>query len=167
MEMTGRLTGFAGIPSATIRCFSGKLLGNAIHQIVELLEWPQREASIVRVVTTKESTYVGRCIYCGETQGQLTEEHVSPFGLNGLITLLAASCPECNKATSRIEDYVLRRMWGAARAEMGYRTRHKKGASDLYPLTVIQDGTKNVREVPLKDALKIIELPIFGLSGDS
>ena len=115
----------------------------------------------MRVVTTKESTYVGRCIYCGETRGQLTEEHVSPFGLNGLITLLAASCPACNKATSRIEDYVLRRMWGAARAEMGYRTRHKKGASDLYPLTVIQDGTKTVREVSLKDALKIIELPIF------
>jgi hypothetical protein len=52
-------------------------------------------------------------------------------------------------------------MWGAARAEMGYRTRRKKGASDLYPLTVILNGVKTVREVPLKDALKIIELPIF------
>ncbi len=115
----------------------------------------------MRVVTTKESTYVGRCIYCGETRGKLTEEHVSPFALNGLITLLAASCSECSKVTSRIEEYVLRRMWGAARAEMGYRTRHKKGTSDLYPLTVIQGGTKTVREVPLIDALKIIELPIF------
>jgi hypothetical protein len=91
----------------------------------------------------------------------LTEEHVSPFALNGLITLLAASCSECNKATSRIEEYVLRRMWGAARAEMGYQSRHKKGVNPLYPLTVTQDGTKTVREVPLKDALKIIELPIF------
>jgi hypothetical protein len=52
-------------------------------------------------------------------------------------------------------------MWGAARAEMGYRTRHKKGADDLYPLTVIRDGVKTSREVPLGDALKIIELPIF------
>jgi hypothetical protein len=33
-----RLTGLAGIPAATIRRFSGKLLGNAIHQIIELLE---------------------------------------------------------------------------------------------------------------------------------
>jgi len=116
---------------------------------------------MVRFVTKKESTYVGCCIYCGETRGKLTEEHVSPLGLNGLITLRDASCSGCNKATSRIEEYVLRRMWGAARTEMGYRTRHKKGAGDLYPLTVIQDGVKTVREVPLKDALKIIELPIF------
>lgn len=116
---------------------------------------------MVRFVTKKESIYVGRCIYCGETRGILTEEHVSPLGLNGLITLRDASCSECNKATSRIEEYVLRRMWGAARTEMGYRTRHKKGASDLYPITVIRDGVKTVRKVPLKDALKIIELPIF------
>src|ERR1035437_3481789 len=115
----------------------------------------------MRVVTKKESTYIGRCIYCGETQGKLTEEHVSPLGLNGLITLLAASCSECNKATSRIEEYVLRRMWGAARTQMGYRTRNKKADDDLYSLAVIQDGVKTVREVPLKDALKIIELPIF------
>jgi hypothetical protein len=118
----------------------------------------------VRVVTTKESTYVGCCIYCGETRRELlTEEHVSPFALNGLITLLAASCSACAKTTSRIEEYVLRRMWGAARAEMGYRTRRKKRASDLYRQTVILGGIKTVREVPLKDALKIIELPIFKL----
>jgi hypothetical protein len=52
-------------------------------------------------------------------------------------------------------------MWGAARAEMGYRTRNKKGVDELYPLTVIRDGVKTFQEVPLKDALKIIELPIF------
>jgi hypothetical protein len=52
-------------------------------------------------------------------------------------------------------------MWGAARAEMGYRTRHKKGIEELYPLTVIREGVKSILEVPLKDALKIIELPIF------
>jgi hypothetical protein len=116
---------------------------------------------MVRFVTEKESTYIGYCIYCGETRETLTEEHVSPFALNGCITLLDASCLKCNKATTKVEEYVLRRMWGAARAEMGYRTRHKKGAGDLYPLTVVQDGVKTVREVTLKDALKIIELPIF------
>ncbi len=59
----------------------------------------------MRVVTKKEATYIGRCIYCGETRGELTEEHVSPFALNGLITLLAASCSECSKVTSGIEEY--------------------------------------------------------------
>jgi hypothetical protein len=52
-------------------------------------------------------------------------------------------------------------MWGAARTELGYRTRNKKAANDLYSLAVIQDGVKSAREVLLKDALKIIELPIF------
>lgn len=102
------------------------------------------EGSTVRFVAEKESTYIGRCIYCGETKGKLTEEHVSPLALNGCITLLDASCLECNKATTKVEEYVLRRMWGAARAEMGYRTRHKKGANELYPLTVILGGVKTV-----------------------
>jgi len=116
---------------------------------------------MVRFVTTKETTYVGCCIYCGATKGKLTEEHVSPFALNGCITLRDASCLACNKATSKVEEHVLRHMWGAARAEMGYRTRHRKGADERYSLTVIRGGVKTSQEVPLKDALKIIELPIF------
>lgn len=115
---------------------------------------------MVRFVTEKESTYVGRCIYCDTTGGKLTEEHISPRGLNGLMTLREASCGNCAKITSQIELHVLRYMWGAARREMGYHT-HKKDADDLYPITVIRDGVKTVREVPLKDALKIVELPIF------
>lgn len=78
---------------------------------------------MVRFVSEKESTHIGRCIYCDKAEETLTEEHVSPYGLNGCITLLDASCSECNKATTKVEEYVLRRMWGAARAEMGYRTR--------------------------------------------
>jgi len=116
---------------------------------------------MVRFVTTKESSHIGRCIYCGATKGKLTEEHVSPFGLNGCVTLLEASCLDCNKVTAGVEQHVLRHMWGAARAEMGYRTRNKKDADSLYQLTSVRDGVKTTRSVPLKDALKIIELPIF------
>lgn len=50
-------------------------------------------------------------------------------------------------------------MWGAARAEMGYHTRHR--TRKLFPLTVVRNGIKTTQEVPLKDALKVIELPIF------
>lgn len=123
----------------------------------------KREASMVRFVIEKNSTYVGRCIYCGTTQEKLTEEHVSPYALNGCITLLAASCLDCNKEITRVEQHVLRHMWGAARAEMGYRTRNKKGADERYHLAVLREGVKTIRKVPLKDALKIIELPIFKL----
>lgn len=91
----------------------------------------------------------------------MTEEHVSPFGLNGCVTLLEASCLDCNKVTTGIELHVLRYMWGAARSVMGYRTRNRKGADSLYQLTTVKDGVKTTPSVPLKDALKIIELPIF------
>src|SRR5579859_1879534 len=114
---------------------------------------------MVRVVTHKESTHVGCCIYCGSTGGILSEEHVSPLALNGCVTLLEASCGDCAKITSGIEFHVLRKMWGAARDEMGYRTRHRK--RDRYPLTVIRNGVRETMNVPLADALKIIELPIF------
>jgi hypothetical protein len=116
---------------------------------------------MVRLITTTESTYIGRCIYCGTTQTGLTDEHVSPFGLNGCLILSKASCLNCNKATSSLEFHVLRHMWGAARTEMGYRTRNKKGAEERYPVTVIQGGVKTVLNLPLRDALKIVELPIF------
>lgn len=56
---------------------------------------------------------------------------------------------------------MLRQMWGAARTEMGYRTRNKKGALELYPVNVIRAGVQAVLNVPLKDALKTIELAIF------
>lgn len=46
---------------------------------------------------------------------------------------------------------------------MGYRTRNKKDADSLYQLTTVRDGIKSTRSVTLKDALKIIELPIFEL----
>ncbi len=124
----------------------------------------------MRFVTNRKSTYVGSCIYCGTTQGELTEEHVSPYALNGCIVLRDASCRDCCKATTKIERHVLRHMWGAARAEMRYRTRNKKSGRELYPLNVIKDGVKSTRNVLFKDALKIIELPIFkppaALSGE-
>lgn len=113
----------------------------------------------VKIVTEKESTYVGCCIYCGATQVKLTEEHISPYGLNGLMTLLDASCLECAKVTSKIERHVLWNMWKPARKELGYRTRHEEVSS--YPLRVIQNGNEISMEVSHEDALKIIELPIF------
>ena len=94
---------------------------------------------MVRFVTTKESAHIGRCIYCGATKGKLTEEHVSPFGLNGCVTLLEASCLDCNKVTAGVEQHVLRHMWGAARCP--------RFASLFWTLTWAEedlDGTTNI-----------------------
>src|SRR5580704_13142686 len=117
----------------------------------------------MRIVTNRETTRVGSCIYCGATSGKLSEEHVSPSGLNGCVVLLDASCTACAKETCRIENHVLRHMWGAARDEMGFRTRDKEARRNrLYRLTVIRNGIRQELQVPLADTLRVIELPIFG-----
>ena len=111
------------------------------------------------MVTHKESTHIGRCIYCGVTDRKLTEEHASPYGLNGMITLLQASCEDCSKITSHVERQVLRDIWGAARAWMGYRSRHR--SPETYAQRVMRNGVEETIYNPIADVLKIIELPIF------
>jgi hypothetical protein len=45
---------------------------------------------------------------------------------------------------------------------MGFRTRDKKARRGrLYPLTVIRNGIRQELKVPLADAIRVIELPIF------
>ena len=76
-----------------------------------------------RIIETTESTEVGRCIYCGASEGKLSDEHVTPFGLNGRLVLLKASCEKCARITSSVERRILRGMLFAARAELGTRSR--------------------------------------------
>ena len=50
---------------------------------------------------------IGRCIYCG-SEDSLTDEHVIPYALNGVIVLNRGSCKKCANIISRIERRVLR-----------------------------------------------------------
>lgn len=52
---------------------------------------------------------IGKCIYCGATDG-LTREHVLPIGLGGGLILPDASCPRCSKITCKIENDCMRKM---------------------------------------------------------
>ncbi|MCA1615176.1 MAG: HNH endonuclease [Acidobacteria bacterium] len=60
-----------------------------------------------RVIDTRHSIEIGKCIYCGTIEGGLSEEHVTPFGLGGQLVLLHASCKRCAKITSSLETTLL------------------------------------------------------------
>jgi hypothetical protein len=78
---------------------------------------------------------VERCIYCGETQGKLGDEHIVPYGLarNSLV-LPASSCRACETVTGRIEQAVLRRTLGHIRVRFGAPSRNKKHRNDQLTL---------------------------------
>jgi hypothetical protein len=44
---------------------------------------------------------VGQCIYCGETNPPLTEEHAMPANMNGDLILVDASCTKCQQDINR------------------------------------------------------------------
>lgn len=83
---------------------------------------------------------VGRCIYCGNTNG-LTLEHVIPYGLGGNIELPDSSCFECSKITSSFERTCLRTMYGPLRLLYGMPSRRKKNRPATLPLKIKKTPT--------------------------
>ena len=115
----------------------------------------------VRVIETKESVAIGRCIYCGTAEGKLSEEHVTPFGLGGKLTLSDASCTHCQDITSRFERVIQRNMLFAARAAMASPTRRPGERERHQRIRVERNGTIEEVEAVWQDQWKLIELPIF------
>ena len=68
---------------------------------------------------------IGECIYCGEKDDALTDEHAMPFALNGDLVLKKASCRPCATLTSKFELSSLRGMLGRARAKLKLKSRKK------------------------------------------
>lgn len=109
----------------------------------------------------KVPTKIGRCIYCSTTSPPLTDEHVVPYGLNGNIKLLEASCLECAKITSRFERILLRDSLSVPRAALGSRTRNKKERNTRQPMGIVKDGVEQTISVHWRDHWKVIFLPVF------
>ncbi len=82
---------------------------------------------------------VGRCIYCGATEG-LQDEHPIPFGLAGRHVLHDASCASCAAKTSRWEGLVLRGSLLPFRTILGLPTRRPSGRPTSFPARVKRDG---------------------------
>lgn len=77
--------------------------------------------------TVKKPT-PGRCIYCGNDRGELTDEHVIPYALGGNTAIFKkASCVVCAKTIQKYEQRILRGQLGVFRARIGAPTSNPKG----------------------------------------
>lgn len=70
---------------------------------------------------------LGRCIYCGDDQQKLTDEHVIPYALGAHTTIFeGASCVACSNTIQKYEQRILRGQLGVFRARIGAPTRNPK-----------------------------------------
>lgn len=107
------------------------------------------------LVTDIESTRrygpVGKCIYCGATNRKLSDEHVIPYSLKGLVTLTQSSCLACAAVTGRIEGYIGRTLWGNVRMRHGFPTRRPQDRPVTAPVTTITLGAETELQLPVTD----------------
>jgi hypothetical protein len=85
---------------------------------------------------------VGRCIYCGTAEGELSDEHIIPYAIGGTAILADASCFACAKVTSHIENECLNKMLKAARTQLGMRSRRK--APNTLQLNAMTGGQEKI-----------------------
>lgn len=80
---------------------------------------------------------VNRCIYCSVYSGQLTLEHIVPYGLAGNALLLPkASCKTCESITGQFEQICLRTILGPFRLRFNSPTRNPKDRPATLPLVL-------------------------------
>lgn len=84
---------------------------------------------------------VGICIYCGNDEGALTDEHIIPLGLAGGHVLPRSSCKACAKATGKFEGVVLRTVLGDLRMRNKFPTRRPHERPTLRTINTAK-GTK-------------------------
>lgn len=103
------------------------------------------------------------CIYCGSKEG-LTDEHIIPEGLNGLMLLPKSSCKKCNHVTgATIENFVLRKMLLPARTHMKLKTKKPKNRPKSLQVAKFRDDKSFLRweESSLEDHPFMLFMPRF------
>ncbi len=114
--------------------------------------------ALFKIPKTRE---IGRCIYCGTTEGRLTNEHAIPYGLNGNYILTRASCDACAKITTHIERDTMRGLWPQIRTVLAMKSYHKKKRSKTLSLVLRKDGVESSAEVALEDFPLCIACPVI------
>ena len=113
----------------------------------------------------KDFGAVGKCIYCGNADIGLSDEHIIPFGLSGEWVRRDASCKTCADITSAIEGRVLRHHLIGPRAAMGLKTRRPDKRPTQFEITRItyRDGKEVYEKIslPAKGQLILLACPIF------
>ena len=92
-----------------------------------------------------ELTYIkskGKCIYCGNSNTKLTNEHIVPESLGGFHIIKEASCSSCQTITSKFERNVTRGLWGDARQSFNSPTKRPKKRKAFIETTILRGVTK-------------------------
>jgi hypothetical protein len=101
---------------------------------------------------------VGRCIYCGATEGKMTREHIIPLALNGNLKLPRASCGACADKTREFEQLCTAEehgMFFSIRARLGMKSRQGSTKRGTICTEVIgRDGTRS------RKTFRIDDLPV-------
>ena len=93
---------------------------------------------------------VGRCIYCGRTDGPLHKEHIVPRCLGGSWILYKASCPKCEEVTREFERCVAADQALVIRTLAKLPTRAKSGRPKSLPLKVTRAGQEETIDCPVE-----------------
>ncbi len=109
---------------------------------------------------SKHYDAVNRCVYCGDTEGPFTDEHIIPLSLSGDLLLRAASCGQCQDITSALEAFCARSMFGPFRIRYGLKTRRpKKRPSELAVVRIEPDGRMSKTLVPADGHPALLVMP--------
>src|ERR1700730_14605404 len=104
------------------------------------------------------------CAYCAATDN-LSTEHIIPYGLGSDLVLPKSSCEACRKATSKVEDFVLRRYLCPLRSYLSLPSRKPLQRPDGYKLTLKRDGRSWARKVKISDHPGNIRFVMFDPPG--
>jgi hypothetical protein len=95
----------------------------------------------------------------------LSKEHIIAFGLGSNLVLHSASCEGCRAATSKVEDFVLRRYVCALRSFLSLPSRKPHLRPDGYKLTLRRAGRKWTQKVTLDKHPGVIRFVMFDPPG--
>jgi hypothetical protein len=90
----------------------------------------------LKITSPGRTIYIGRCIYCGSAEGDLTLEHATPSGLGGRLYLEDASCPVCQKLIHPAETSIMRGHLIDFREAAGFPRSKKNKPREKIPLKV-------------------------------
>jgi hypothetical protein len=108
-------------------------------------------------------TPIGICIYCGNIEVKLTDEHIIPkgFGNDAGDILHEASCDNCSKITSGFELTMLRENLQPVRTVLQMKSRHHKPHQTIEQHVKYADGRLSTVNVPYDQYRGMFAMPIF------
>jgi hypothetical protein len=153
LRSLGRSQGLFVFDRASEELYKGIPAANRCSKARHRLFFPRAIATMKVLTPPQIFGPVNQCIYCWtETTGNLSREHIVPFGLGGNLILHKASCRSCQKITAKIEQSCLRGMLGNFRYRNEFPSyAKKKDRPKEINMRISKDGKSFTRRVPVSE----------------